>query len=162
MLPFGWSILGLEEQISPLFGLTLLELVELISIISIVGVFLTGFFLYISTVKKSKTESANISIKMLEMSQAPKYQTVFEKLREKKTLEEQEIKDILRYYEYVAEFAKDNVITYDHILHIHGFNLKGLYNNKQVRKYFEDARKNRSNYTFINLYDLFLKIDDDL
>ena len=152
--------LGITE-ISPIFGLTLLEHLDLLGVAGLLTAGFTAIFLYVSTTRKSKIESANISLKLLQMGREDKYRKTFEKIRNAETLEEQEIKDLLRYYEYVAEFFKDRVLSYDHVLHIHGKNLKLMYENDEIRKIFDKAIQ-KSNYSYVNLHNLFLRIDDDL
>jgi len=96
------------------------------------------------------------------MGRNDQYKEIFRKIKKDEKLEEQEIRDILRYYEYVGEFLKDGVLSYDHVLHIHGMNLKKMYEKEDIRKVFDVARKNRPNYSYVNLHDMFLRINEDL
>ena len=84
-------------EISPIFGLTLLEHLDLLALTGLLTAVFTAIFLYVSTTRKSKIESANISLKLLQMGREDKYSKTFEKIRNTKKLEEQEIKDLLRY-----------------------------------------------------------------
>ena len=156
-----WYVIPIVTEISLIFGLTLLEYLDLLGVAGLLTAVFTAIFLYVSTTRKSKIESANISLKLLQIGREDMYRKIFEKIRNAKKLEEQEIKDLLRYYEYVAEFLKDKVLSYDHVFHIHGKNLKLMYENDEIRKVFDKATQN-SNYSYVNLRDLFLRIDDDL
>ncbi len=68
-------------EISPIFGLSLLEYLDLLGVVGLLTVMFTAIFLYVSTTRKSKIESANISLKLLQMGREDIYRKTFESER---------------------------------------------------------------------------------
>ncbi len=152
----------LETQISPIFGLTLIHLVEVLTIISLLGVFLTGFFLYMSYKKQSKTTSADISLRLIETVRRTEFRDTISKIKENKKTEYSDIRRVLNHYEYLAYFEKDGILDYSHVLHQHGGTLNMLYKNKQVMDVFNSERQGNTQFVYVNLSNLFIKIKNDV
>ena len=77
-------------------------------------------------------------------------------------LKKNDIYKVLNHYEYLAKFEKDGLLKFDHVLHQHGRNIKMLYDDERVKRIFDESRKEDPNYNYINLMQLFIKINDKI
>jgi len=153
----------LETEISPIFGLTLVNMVDLLALAGLLTAAFTALYLYISAYRRGKTESAHLSLKLLEMGKNDdKIINALKKIDSTKKIDDNEAHDLLRYYEFIAEFWKDRVLSYDHVLHVHGKNLKKMYHHNDIKTAFEHSVNEQPKYNYLNLQSLFLKINDDL
>jgi len=153
----------LETALSPIFGMTLLGMIDLLALAGLLTASFTALYLYISAYKRGKTESAHLSLKLLEMGKNDdKIINALKKIGSSEKIDDDEAHALLRYYEFIAEFWKDRVLSYDHVLHVHGKNLKEMYHHKDIKNIFEDSVNEQPTYNYLNLQSLFLKINDDL
>lgn len=128
--------------------------------------------------RHSKNVSADVSLKMLERVRTDEFRQILKTINDGKssTLETKHILKVLIHYEYLALFEKEKVLDFNHVLHVHGMNLKTLYNDVWVRTVFEENRdkqhksknwkilfgKRKKQYSFVNLNELFKKIDKEI
>ena len=154
----------LEAEISKIFALNLVSLAEIAVIFGIITAGVTAFFLGLQIKKQSKTTSADISLRMIETVRRKEFRNDLSKIIEGKSneLTEKEIYRILNHYEYLAEFEKDGVLVFDHVLHQHGRNIKMLYDDQRVKSIFDKSRKENPEYNYTNLDNLFIKINHSI
>ena len=150
-------------EISPIFGLTLLE-PDLWSAIAIVMAGLTVSFMIIQNRQHAKTTSADLSLRMIDTIRRKDFRDILGKIRDGKSneLKGNEIGKVLNHYEYLAEFEKGKLLNFDHVLHQHGRNIKMLYDDHVVKQQFDNARGNNQKYNYINLANLFIKVNHSI
>ena len=129
---------------------------------SIGAVIATNLLLRKQIKQNSKIASADLSLRMLEVIRREEYRKILKSIKNGHELEEDDIHRILNHYEYLADFSNGKLIDFDHLLHHHGANIKMLYNNKMIKRVFEESRKyDKSDYIFVNLNKLFEKLGND-
>lgn len=124
----------------------------------------SAFFVWLQFKKQNKTTSADISLRMIDTIRRDEFRNPLKKISQNKSdeLKKTDIFRLLNHYEYLAEFEKDHVLDFDHVLHQHGANIKMLYNDSRVKEIFDKARKDKPEYNYINLENLFIKINDKM
>ena len=150
----------LEAEISNIFALNLVSLAEIAVIFGIITAGVTALFLGLQIKKQSKTTSADISLRMIETIRRDEFREILSKISEGKSnkLSENDIFRVLNHYEYLAEFEKDGVLDFDHVLHQHGRNIKMLHDDQRVKSIFDKSRIENPEYNYTNLDNLFIKI----
>lgn len=128
--------------------------------VGIITAGVTAFFLWLQIKKQSKTTSADISLRMIETVRRDEFRDTLKAIREGKSsdIPEGDIYRVLNHYEYLAEFEKDRVLDFDHVLHQHGRNIRMLYDDAKVMEIFTASRKEDPEYNYANLENLFIKI----
>ena len=154
----------LEAEISNIFTLNLVSLAEIAVILGIITAGTTAVFLWLQIKKQSKTTSADISLRMIDTIRREEFRKILSKISEGESneLSENDIYRVLNHYEYLAEFEKDGVLDFDHVLHQHGRNIKMLHDDQQVKRVFDKSRKENPEYNYTNLDNLFIKINHSI
>ena len=154
----------IEAEISKIFALNLVSLAEIAVILGIVTAGITALFLWLQIKKQSKTTSADISLRMIDTVRREEFRKILSKISEGKSkeLSENDIYRVLNHYEYLAEFEKDGVLDFDHVLHQHGRNIKMLYDDQRVKSIFDESRKENLEYNYTKLDNLFIKINHSI
>ena len=160
-------------EISPILGLTLVEMAEWIAIAIMISATVTGVF-SLWSIRQSKSHiskqlkiqikinSADLSLRMIDVVRREDFREILGKIRDGKSgeLKDNEIGKVLNHYEYLAEFEKDDLLNFDHVLHQHGRNIKMLYDDHVVKQQFDEAREKNLEYNYVNLANLFTKINN--
>lgn len=169
MLPSGWSVLGLEEQISPIFGLTLLELVEHIAAAGIGIAIVSSIFamgaLIVSAIqikKQSKVSSANLILELVKPWRQKDFQKLLNEIanHDITKYDEGELEKLLNQLEDIATFWKDDTLSEIHVKEFFGSNLKTVRDDKFIQDFIKKWASKNSDYYFVNLRELIKKVKD--
>ena len=108
--------------------------------------------------KHTKIASAQLILRLKKPWHEPKFKAFLQKMQNKSPdLNKLEVEEFLNQMEDIAAFWKDGVLTDEHVKEMFGANLKGILENKFVRKELERWNKQKPDYTFVNLMKLLEK-----
>jgi len=163
MLPCGWSILGLEEQISPIFGLTFMELFEPAVILGIAIGASTVFLAWRHQIIQKKTNSVNVSMNLLKRFEDKDFRDVSDFLATDKTPsddwdKENELLKLMNYFEDMGLYEDEGVLKIKHIIQMHRDTLRLIKENKHTKKLLEEHRKKDPKFYYIFLTKLLEKV----
>lgn len=133
-------------EISPIFGLSLLELVEILDIIAAFSAgIVAGAILFVHRRQHNlqiKANSADLVTRIREdwsMSRNPDFAEFLKKLGNKSVEDgDQMIPRFVRVLEKVAIFADEGTITENHVREFFGGNLRHVTGNKPVHEYLKN------------------------
>lgn len=153
----------LEAEISPIFGLTLMELVEPAIII--------GFAIGISSViiaviqhrSQQKTTSVNVSMSILKRFEDDDFRITSDFLATGKVPsddwdQDHELLKLMNYFEDMGLFANDGVLKIKHIIQMHRDTLRLIKENEHTKKLLETHRKKDPKFYYIFLTKLLTKV----
>ncbi len=150
----------LETQISPIFGLNLVELVEWLAIVSIMGVFITAFFLYQQNTSKNKLDSIYLTKEILTIIKKNEILLhVHRKVYKNncKNVSNYNIILLLNEFEDLAMYWKERMVYLRHIKEIHGSFLRTLKKNQHINNIIKTKNdEDKTNLT--NLMKLLKKL----
>lgn len=151
----------LEAEISHIFGLIFMAFLDFWSIFALLTAGITVLFLILQNRQQAKIASADLSLRMIDTVRKEDFREILGKIRDGKSseLDDNQIYKVLNPYEYLAEFEKDGLLDFDHVLHQHGRNIKMLYDDKRVKSMFDQSRQDNPTYNYTNLDNLFVKIN---
>ncbi len=124
----------------------------------------TIFFLAWQNIQRAKIASADLSLRMIDTVRREDFREILCKISDGKSneLDDNKIYKVLNHYEYLAEFEKDKLLNFDHVLHQHGRNIKMLYDDSKIKQVFDKSRKENPGYNYTNLNNLFTKINHNI
>lgn len=162
----------LEGEISPIFGLTLLELAELVTIATIVSGIAAAIGVILSTITiirsrlenihQNKVSSANLILELLEPWRKEEFQKFLAEVADPKitTYDEVKLEKFLNQLEDIATFWKDGTLTEIHVKEFFGSNLKNIQDDKFIQDYIKKWNDKNPKYYFVNLKKLIEKVKD--
>ena len=111
----------LEEEISPILGLTFMAFLDFWSIFALLTAGITVFFLILQNRQQAKIASADLSLRMIDTVRKEDFREILGKIRDGKSseLDNNQIYKVLNHYEYLAEFEKDGLLDFDHVFNQH-------------------------------------------
>jgi len=154
----------IDGEISPLFGLTLLELVEDFGIIGLsIGV-VTAILLYHQFRRTARVHSAQLLVDYVERV-LEKNQPVLDILRARvkdtsKKFEERKVLVLLNGLENIIQFSNDKVLDKKQVLNVIGNTLRRIKNDVEIKKIVEQVRKDTKDKKMYQL--IFDFIDKNL
>ncbi len=160
----------LEEQISPIFHLTLLELAEH-AILTGIGIATVGILIAMGTLlinaiqikKQSKISSANL---ILELNKPWGNNTDFKLFLAEISnpnvtkYDETKVEELLNQLENISIFWKDETLTENHVKEFFGSNLKTIRDDKFIQIYMKKWTDKNPDYYFVNLTKLLKKVKE--
>ena len=152
-------------EISPIFGLTLLELTEFLNIVAGVGsIIIAGAIICVHWHQhrlQIKSNSADLITRIREdwsMSRNPEFGKFLQKLAKGiVTANDPMIPPFIRVLEKVAIFWEEGTLTKNHVKEFFGANLKHIVDNKPVHDYLKDRWAEKPHPHFTNLKKLLDK-----
>ncbi len=132
-------------EISPIFGLTLVELAEDFGIIGLSIAVVTAILLYHQFRRTAKVHSAQLLVDYVERV-LEKNQSVLEILRERvkddsKKFEERKVFVLFNGLENIIQFSNDKVLDRKQVLNVIGNTLRRIKSDTEIKRIVEQARK---------------------
>ena len=143
-----------ETQISPILNMTFMELIESVAIgVAIGGFFATCvllYFTYQQTRKRSKTASADLNLRLLDVVRREDFRGIFQKIKNPGVVPDKDIRRILNHYEYISLLDNDGLLDSNHVLHIHGRNIKVLCEDERIKNFLDGVKDEQEfNYKYL-------------
>ncbi len=152
-------------EISPIFGLSLLELAEHAILIGI-GIALTASVIAmagliintIQTKRQTKVSSSNLILKLLEPWRKHEFITALSSMHNGKN-DTKQVEKFVNQMEDIAIFWKDKTITDNHAKEFFGANLKFIRDDEFIKNYLKTWIEKNPKYYFVNLTKLLKKVE---
>jgi len=152
----------LEEEISLIFGLTLVQIVEYVAMIGI-AIAASSFIVtaYYST-KQSKVSSANLILELLKPWRSDKFKHLLDQISDPqiKKYDLKETEEFLNQFEDIATFSKDGTLSENHVIQFFGPNLKDIRDDDFIQNFIKKWVDKDPDFYFINLRKLIKELTD--
>jgi len=139
-------------------GLNFFEIVTFIFTVGLIGI--TILALHTQIKKETKSTSANVLLRTLDRVREDDFKDTTDKILNDRSSDckDKEIRKLLNYFEYVAIFEEDEVLTFNHIEHMHGAVLRKMKTDEKIQGIIKEYVDMDPNYYFTYLRRLLMKI----